>query len=72
MPAKQRPTRSREEVRADFERHGISIRSWALKHRVDPVIAAHVLAGRLEGRYGEAHRAAVLLGIKNGVVKEAA
>lgn len=61
--------RTLEEVRRDFDRRGASIRAWALSVGVDPQTAAHLVAGRIKGKRGEAHRAAVLLGIKEGVIE---
>ncbi|MCW5666490.1 MAG: DNA-binding protein [Piscinibacter sp.] len=63
--------RTREEVQRDFDRRGISIRSWALRNGVDPMVAAHVVSGRSKAKRGEAHRVAVLLGIKEGVIEAA-
>lgn len=62
--------KTREEVRADFERKGLSVRRWALKHGVAPGTVAGVLSGRLSGRFGESHKIVVLLGIKDGVIVE--
>ena len=69
MPAKPKTVRTRDEVRTDFESRGVSIRSWALKHRVNPIIAAQVVSGRLKGLRGEAHNVAVLLKMKVGTVE---
>jgi gp16 family phage-associated protein len=57
-----------EEVRAEFDRCGISISRWAVKHGIPRNIASGVLQGRLKGKRGHAHNAAVLLGLKDGVV----
>lgn len=61
---------TREEVLADFYRKGISIRGWALKHGLSHASVRGVLSGRLSGRIGESHKAAVLLGIKDGEIVE--
>lgn len=66
----QRSVVTREEVLADFARKGISVRSWAKKHGLTPAIVRGVLSGRLTGRIGESHKAAVLLGIKDGEIVE--
>jgi gp16 family phage-associated protein len=61
--------RSKEEVRAEFERRGLSIRSWARANGIDAATVYNLLSGRKAvGRRGEAHKAAVLLGLKDGVV----
>jgi gp16 family phage-associated protein len=60
--------KTRVEVEQDFQRRGASIRAWAIAQGVDPVIASHVVSGRLKGLRGESHNIAVLLGLKAGVV----
>ena len=62
------PLKTLEEVRAEFDRCGISISSWAVKHGIPRNIVSGVLEGRLKGKRGHAHNAAVLLGLKDGVV----
>jgi gp16 family phage-associated protein len=57
-----------EEVRAEFDRHGISVAGWAAKHGIPRNIVNGVLQGKLKGKRGHAHNAAVLLGLKEGVV----
>ncbi|MDD5443804.1 MAG: DNA-binding protein, partial [Pseudomonas fluorescens] len=37
-------------------------------HGVDPATTYQVLAGRKKGRRGEAHKVAVLLGMKEGII----
>lgn len=54
-----------------MERRGETVASFARQHSLDPPTVYQVLAGKKKGRRGEAHRAAVLLGIKDGVVLEA-
>jgi len=58
-----------EEARADLVRRGKTVREWAREHGVHEKTVYEVLAGRKQGRYGEAHRVAVLLGIKDGVLE---
>jgi gp16 family phage-associated protein len=60
--------RTAEQVRAEFHRRGISIAEWARQHKVDQSTTYQVLYGTKKGRRGEAHRVAVLLGIKEGVI----
>lgn len=57
-----------EQVRTEFERCGISIADWARRHKLRPFIVYQVLAGTKKGARGSSHRAAVLLGIKEGAV----
>lgn len=65
---KQKQLKTREEVLADLANKGISIRSWALENGVSPSVVHAVLKGKLAGRIGESHKAAVKLGIKSGEI----
>lgn len=67
---KERRLRTPKEVREDFARKGISIAEWAGQHNLNPHRVYDVLNGRNKGSFGEAHRAAVLLGLKEGVIEE--
>lgn len=58
-----------EDVRAELERKGIPVARAAKELGVSPRVVYDLLKGRLRGRYGDAHRAAVLLGLKDGVVE---
>ena len=57
------------EVRAEFDRKGESIADWARKHNLPPQRVYDVLLERNKGVRGEAHKAAVLLGIKEGEIQ---
>lgn len=48
---------------------GITAKDWAEQHNLSPSTVYAVLNGQKKCLRGEAHRAAVLLGIKDGVVK---
>lgn len=65
---KQKRLRTREEVLEDFSNKGISIRSWSLENGISPAVVHAVLKGKLTGRIGESHKAAVKLGLKNGEI----
>lgn len=65
-------SRRRLEVLAQFYARGETVRGWAARHGLSAAIVYKVLQGRLAGRRGQAHRAAVLLGLKQGVVDDAA
>lgn len=56
--------RSRQQVRSQFRQHGVSIRAWARSHGFPVASVYAVLAGRIRGERGEAHRIAVALGVK--------
>jgi gp16 family phage-associated protein len=64
---KPKRIKTREEVRQQFCRVGKSVAAWARKHNVDEATTYQVLSGAKKGVRGEAHRIAVLLGIKDGV-----
>ncbi|MCK1791654.1 DNA-binding protein [Pseudomonas violetae] len=66
MPATITP----EQARADLDRRGISIAEFSRKHGLNKNLVSDLLNGRIKGRRGEAHRAAVLLGIKDGVIEQ--
>lgn len=57
-----------EQARAVLDREGISIAEFCRKHGLNRNLVSDLLNGRKKGKRGEAHRAAVLLGIKDGVV----
>ena len=69
---KNKKIRTPDEVRRDFCRQGISIASWARNNGLSPRHVYDVLGGRNKGLFGESHRAAVLLGIKDGEAAERA
>jgi gp16 family phage-associated protein len=64
-----RNVKTAEEVRADLYRRGKSIRAAAKEMGVSERIVFELLRGRLKGRRGQAHKAAVLLGMKDGVIE---
>ena len=47
-----------------FRTHGISISQWCRDNGVSRHTVNDLLRGRQRGNYGSAHRAAVLLGLK--------
>jgi gp16 family phage-associated protein len=61
---------TRDEARKELERRGISIAEFSRAHGLNPNLVSDLLAGRKKGLRGEAHRAAVLLGIKDGVIDD--
>ena len=50
--------------RAWFIANGIAIKDWCNDLGLDRYIVTDLLRGRLKGHRGEAHKAAVLLGLK--------
>ena len=60
--------KTREELLADFSCKGISVSSWAKKHGLNPAVVHAVLKGSRQARIGQNHKAAVLLGLKEGEI----
>lgn len=61
--------RTPAEVRAGFDREGLSISKWAMDNNIRPGTVYQLLSdSRIKAKRGDAHRAAVLLGMKEGVV----
>lgn len=61
-------TRNATEVRAEFQRKGISISAWALANQFSPNLVFEVLSGRKKGDRGQSHKIAVALGLKEGEI----
>ncbi|WP_063533486.1 MULTISPECIES: DNA-binding protein [unclassified Burkholderia] len=62
--------KTREEVLADFSRKGVSVSSWAKRHGLNPAVVHAVLKGTRQARIGQSHKAAVLLGLKEGEIAD--
>lgn len=60
---------SPQEAKASLHKRGVTIRGWARQNGLSERIVHEVLRGRFKGKYGQAHRAAVLLGIKDGALE---
>ncbi|WP_285908104.1 DNA-binding protein [Pseudodesulfovibrio pelocollis] len=60
--------RTSKDVRAEFERKGISISSWASANGFSTNLVFEVLAGRKKGVRGQSHKIAVKLGLKRGEI----
>lgn len=61
-----------EEARAQLDARGESVAAFARRNNVNARSVYGVLYGNNKGRRGAAHLAAVALGIKSGVVVQAA
>lgn len=61
-------TKSREQVKADLVRTGTTIRGWAEKHGFTVSTVRHVMSGKSLNQYGDSHKVAVLLGMKDGII----
>ncbi|USV99107.1 DNA-binding protein [Pseudomonas pergaminensis] len=60
--------RTAAQAKAWLEHQGKSVQAFTREHGVDPATTYQVLAGRKKGRRGEAHKVAVLLGMKEGII----
>lgn len=61
-------TRTPAQAKAWIESQGKSVKDFADENELDLHTTYQVLAGTKKGKRGEAHRVAVLLGIKEGVI----
>lgn len=61
--------RSLEDVERELDRKGISKADWAREHGIKPGVLYEIFSRRSSCKRGEAHRAAVLLGLKEGVIE---
>lgn len=62
--------RSREQVREEFFKQGVSIAEWARKHGFKYSQVVDVLRTDRQCCRGNSHKIAVLLGIKDGVIRD--
>ncbi|MDI1279269.1 DNA-binding protein [Methylobacter sp.] len=55
-----------EEVKEEFRKKGITRKEWAKQRKLNYRTVISVMNGTNKGEYGEAHRVAVTLGLKEG------
>jgi gp16 family phage-associated protein len=60
----QATMRSPAEARAWLQRHGVTISEWARRHGFKPAVVSALLSERTRGCWGEAHDAAIMLGLR--------
>ena len=53
-----------EQAREHLRLQGITITAFAKANKIHRTVVADVLRGKLQGTYGDSHRAAVALGMK--------
>lgn len=70
MPNAYPTEQARNEARQRLTALGISAKEWAEQHGLTPSTVYAVLNGQKKCLRGEAHRAAVLLGIKPSVAQQ--
>lgn len=68
IPVNTPPLRTRQQAHAWLKSQGMSIASWARAHGLAPHVVHDLLGGHHVGSRGQSHDAAVLLGMKVGVV----
>ncbi|TGR41854.1 DNA-binding protein [Mesorhizobium sp. M00.F.Ca.ET.151.01.1.1] len=59
-----------EQARLELGARGESVAAFARRHGLSVSTVHQVLGGRSKAKRGEAHRAAVLLGMKIGTIKD--
>lgn len=57
-----------EQVKAEFNRKGITITEWSKSHGFSRVLVHRVMAGKCKALRGSGHEIAVLLGMKSGEI----
>ena len=57
-----------DQARAELRHQGETVAHWSKRNNLSADTVRALLRGELQGLYGEAHRAAVMLGIKDGVL----
>ena len=70
MPNTSTSEQARQQAREALEKRGQTAKNFAALHNLNPSTVYAVLSGQSLCRRGEAHRAAVLLGIKDGVIAQ--
>ena len=70
MPNSSVTEQARQQAREALEKRGQSAKDFATQHQLNPSTVYAVLSGQSQCRRGEAHRAAVLLGIKDGEIAQ--
>jgi len=70
MPKTSISEQARQQAREALEKRGQSAKDFAALNNLNPSTVYAVLSGQSHCRRGEAHRAAVLLGIKDGVIEQ--
>ena len=69
---KKTTLRAPEEVRRELALRGLSVSDWARQVGYSPNLVHQVLSGRLLCIRGKAHRIAVMLGLKEGLLEDVA
>lgn len=59
-------SKTAEQIKQELSRKGVSVAAWSAANGLNSMTVYELLAGRSKGLRGDAHRAAVLLGMKEG------
>ena len=59
-----------QEIKDRFLREGLTIAAWARENNVNPRLASAILTEERACRSGQSHKIAVLMGIKEGVIRD--
>ena len=63
------PSRTGPELKAEFQRLGVSMADWARANGFSPALVYQILAGRKRCVRGQSHQIAVALGLSDKTVK---
>lgn len=58
----------RKHVEKKLSYMGLSLRGWAIHNRFNPSLVRSVVEGDVSCRFGQSHKIAVLLGLKDGEI----
>lgn len=61
--------KTREQALIDIRHRGETVCGWARKYGFNPRLVRAVIYGSVKGKWGESHKIAVALGIKDGVIE---
>ncbi|MDH0894670.1 MULTISPECIES: DNA-binding protein [unclassified Pseudomonas] len=70
MPNAYPSEQALSDARAQISKQGLSTKEWAEQHKINASTVYAVLNGQKKCLRGDAHKAAVLLGIKEGTVAQ--
>jgi gp16 family phage-associated protein len=57
--------RTNEEAKQWLDRHGVTVTEWSKANGFDPRVVFALLNGRTTGKWGQAYRAAIALGLRS-------
>ncbi|MCB1622291.1 MAG: hypothetical protein KDI44_16310 [Thiothrix sp.] len=59
-----RDVNTREDVKAYFQAHGITVHGWAKRNQFSRNVVKELIYGRGKGHHGQSHHVAIALGMK--------